>query len=55
MAVEVGDMVLEVRETATVKVGGTAVGVGVMVVVGGRGVKVGGMGAAKGVSVPFPP
>jgi hypothetical protein len=56
VAVEVGDMVLEVGEIAAAEactelgrsVGGTAVGVGVMVAVGGRGV-------AEGVGVISPP
>jgi hypothetical protein len=35
--------------------GGTAVGVGVMVAVGGREVKIGGTGVAEGVAVVTPP
>jgi len=48
-------MVPEVGETAAVEVGGTAVGVGVMVAVEGRGVRVGGMSVAEGVGVISPP
>jgi hypothetical protein len=36
-------------------VGGTAVGIGVMVAVGGREVRVGGTGVAEGVGVTLPP
>jgi len=50
-AVEVGDMVLEVIENAAIGVLSTVVEVGAMVAVGGKGVRVKGMGVAEGVAV----